>query len=150
MKNHIEILQQQIEPLRQQIVNHKVYSAINTPEDLQIFMEYHVYAVWDFMSLLKALQNNLTCTSIPWFPKGDANTRFLINEIVVGEEADVDAEGNRKSHFEIYIEAMKQSNAHTSGIDKFIEELKKSGSFSLAYDVANSPVAVRNFVDYTF
>ena len=73
-----------IEPLRQQIVNHPVYSAIHDLADLQIFMQYHVFAVWDFMSLLKALQNNLICTSIPWFPKGSADTRFLINEIVAG------------------------------------------------------------------
>ena len=150
MNRHIEHLQEQIRPYREAIVNHRVYSAIKTPEDLQIFMEYHVYAVWDFMSLLKALQNNLTCTSLPWFPKGDANTRFLINEIVVGEEADVDAEGNRKSHFEIYIEAMKQSNANSNGIDKFIEELKKSGNFDNAYDAAQAPIAVKNFIDFTF
>lgn len=79
MNDSIKKIQVAIEPLRQAIVNHKVYSVIKDVEDLKVFMQHHVYAVWDFMSLLKTLQNNLTCTTVPWFPKGDANTRFLIN-----------------------------------------------------------------------
>src|ERR1700756_1207724 len=113
MNAHIEQIKKNIEPLRQQIINHKVYGAIKDLDDLKIFMQHHVYAVWDFMSLLKALQNNLTCTTIPWFPVGDAETRHLINEIVVGEEADVDNDGNRKSHFELYLSAMQQCKANT-------------------------------------
>ncbi|HXB12937.1 MAG TPA: DUF3050 domain-containing protein, partial [Bacteroidia bacterium] len=67
MNAGLEAIKQKTEPLRQQIINHKVYSVINDIEDLKVFMQYHIYAVWDFMSLLKALQNNLTCTSVPWF-----------------------------------------------------------------------------------
>jgi hypothetical protein len=125
MNNHIEKLQQQIEPLRQQIINHKVYSVINDIEDLRVFMQYHVYAVWDFMSLLKSLQNNLTCTSTPWFPKGSAETRYLINEIVLGEESDVDMDGVRTSHFELYIQAMEQCGADVSEIEQFISVLAR-------------------------
>ena len=55
--NRIHLL---LEPLKQQIVNNKLYDSIKTIEDLHLFMEYHVFAVWDFMSLLKALQNNLS------------------------------------------------------------------------------------------
>eukprot|EP01035_Chromulina_nebulosa_P046120 gene46120-62475_t len=99
MNEQIGRIQKAIEPLRQQVINHKVYSVIKDIEGLNIFMQYHIFAVWDFMSLLKVLQNNLTCTNVPWFPKGDAETRHLINEIVVGEESDVDMDGNRKSHF---------------------------------------------------
>src|SRR5258706_11224465 len=93
MNQHLERIKKTTEPLRQQIINHKVYSAINDIDDLKVFMQYHIFAVWDFMSLLKALQNNLTCTSVPWFPKGSADTRHLINEIVVGEESDIDYSG---------------------------------------------------------
>ena len=78
------------------IVHHKLYSAIEDIEDMRIFMQYHVYAVWDFMSLLKSLQKNLTCVNVPWFPTGDADTRYLINEIVTGEELDVDLNGLEK------------------------------------------------------
>lgn len=113
MNPHILKIQKEIEPLRQQIINHKVYSLIEDVEDLKIFMQFHIYAVWDFMSLLKSLQNNLTCTTVPWFPVGDANTRHLINEIVVGEEADIDLNGLRKSHFELYLDAMKHKHRQT-------------------------------------
>jgi DUF3050 family protein len=150
MNTHIEKIKKVIEPLRQQIINHKVYSAIENVNDLKVFMQYHVFAVWDFMSLLKALQNNLTCTTVPWFPKGLADTRFLINEIVVGEESDVDEAGNRKSHFELYLDAMHQCGADTSQIEKFTEVLKGSRDFNSAYTISNTPEEARNFVDFTF
>ena len=95
MNQFIEKIQTNIEPLRQEIINHKVYSLINDTADMKVFMQHHIFAVWDFMSLLKSLQRNLTCVSVPWFPVGSADTRFLINEIVVGEESDVDENGVR-------------------------------------------------------
>jgi hypothetical protein len=150
MNLQIEQLRNRIEPLRQQIINHKVYSVINDIDDLKIFMQYHIYAVWDFMSLLKTLQNNLTCTTIPWFPKGSADTRHLINEIVVGEESDVDLNGDRKSHFELYVDAMKQCGANTGQIEKFTAELKISGDFENAFRISNVPEEAKEFVDFTF
>lgn len=150
MNENLKKLQTSIEPLRQQIINHKVYSVIEDIEDLKLFMQFHVYAVWDFMSLLKALQNNLTCTSVPWFPTGSADSRYLINEIVVGEESDVDSEGNRKSHFELYLDAMNQADADTSQIENFISVLKKSGDFNAAFIASQTPKAAQNFVNFTF
>lgn len=150
MTEHIEKIKKAIEPLRQEIIHHKVYSAIKDIEDLKIFMQYHVYAVWDFMSLLKTLQNNLTCTSVPWFPSGSADTRFLINEIVVGEESDIDMHGNRKSHFELYLDAMKQCGANTAQIEKFIASLKNTGDIKYAFAESETPTAASNFVDFTF
>lgn len=143
-------IRSKIEALRQEIIHHKVYAAIKDIEDLKIFMQYHIYAVWDFMSLLKALQINLTCVSLPWFPKGNAETRYLINEIVAGEESDIDQNGIRKSHFELYVEAMQQCGANTSEIQTFIDVLQKNGDFSQAFDAANTPKAARDFVNYTF
>lgn len=150
MNEHIDKLQKTIEPLRQEIINHKVYSEIKDIDDLRVFMEYHVYAVWDFMSLLKTLQSNLTCTSVPWFPKGSADTRYLINEIVVGEESDVDINGVRKSHFELYLDAMQQFGADTSKIQKFIETLNKTNDFNLAFVSSQTPNEAKDFVDFTF
>lgn len=148
--SHIDELKKSIEPLRQQIINHPVYSVINTTEDLNVFMKYHVFAVWDFMSLLKALQSNLTCTTTPWFPVGDADTRYLINEIVVGEESDVDEQGIRKSHFELYVDAMQQSGANTMPIHSFVNMLKIGQSFAEAYEMNNIPAQVQEFVNCTF
>lgn len=150
MNKAIEKLQQSIEPLRQQIINHKVYGVIKDLNDLNIFMEHHIYAVWDFMSLLKSLQNNLTCTSVPWYPKGSADTRFLINEIVVGEESDVDEAGTRMSHFELYLNAMHQGGANTSGIEKFIATLQNTGSLDDAFDEAGTARTASEFVQFTF
>ncbi len=150
MNNHISKIQERIEPLRQEIINHKVYSLINDVDDLCIFMQYHIFAVWDFMSILKTLQNNLTCTSVPWFPVGSAETRALINEIVAGEESDLDADGNHKSHFELYLDAMQQCGANLVQIEKFLSEIKQSGDFNRAYELSGTPKAAREFVDFTF
>jgi hypothetical protein len=150
MNPYIKNIQTEIEPLRQEIINHKVYGVIKDIKALRIFMQYHVFAVWDFMSLLKALQNNLTCTNVPWFPVGSADTRFLINEIVVGEESDVDQNGNRISHFELYLQAMKEAQANTTIIESFLTHLKQHGQLQAAFESADVPEAARNFVNFTF
>lgn len=150
MNQHIEKIKKSTEALRLQIINHKVYSVINDVDDLKVFMQYHVFAVWDFMSLLKALQNNLTCTSVPWFPKGSADTRYLINEIVLGEEADIDSFGKRKSHFELYLDAMNQCGANTEQIIKFVTNLKANNDLKSAFESSETPQQARNFVDFTF
>lgn len=150
MHPNIIKIQKEIAPLRQEIINHKVYSVINELEDLRIFMEHHIFAVWDFMSLLKALQINLTCTSLPWFPVGDPVTRQLINEIVAGEESDVDANGEIKSHFELYLDAMEQCSANTKPIQIFLAELKNGKSFNEAFEIAKAPATARDFVNATF
>jgi pyrroloquinoline quinone (PQQ) biosynthesis protein C len=139
-----------IEPLRQEIINHKVYSAISSLDELKIFMQYHVYAVWDFMSLLKSLQNQLTCVAVPWFPNGDPNSRYLINEIVVGEESDVDSEGNRTSHFELYLKAMEQTGCDTASMNNFIDTLKTTGNFEEAFAAGHTPFMAQKFVNFTF
>lgn len=150
MHPNIKKIQENIEPLRQQIINHKVYAEINELEDLRIFMEHHIFAVWDFMSLLKSLQKNLTCTTLPWFPVGDAVTRQLINEIVAGEESDIDAHGNIKSHFELYLEAMEQCGANVKPINNFLISLQKGRSFEMAFELAQVPAVAQAFVNSTF
>jgi hypothetical protein len=150
MNAQIEKLQQAIEPLRQQIINHQVYDLITSIDDLGVFMNHHIYAVWDFMSLLKALQQNLTCTGVPWFPVGSANARYLINEIVTGEESDVDGNGDRKSHYEMYLEAMQQCDADAAGFLNFISALKNTGDLQAAFNFAETPGTAGAFVEHTF
>lgn len=150
MNPRIQTLQKHIEPIRQTILHHPSYSSIKSLDDLQVFMQHHVYAVWDFMSLLKTLQNQLTCTQVPWYPVGDANTRYLINEIVIGEESDVDQTGVRMSHFELYLNAMQQCGADTKGIHQFIHTLQNSRDLEKAFIAADTPEAARQFVRFTF
>ncbi|MGV3547297.1 MAG: DUF3050 domain-containing protein [Pedobacter sp.] len=150
MNSQIEKINLATADLKAHIVNHKVYTQISDLPALRIFMEHHIYAVWDFMSLLKALQISLTCTTLPWFPVGNAKTRQLINEIVAGEESDLDEKGNIKSHFELYVDAMEQVGANTQPIKKFISALQSGASFQNAYEVANVPLAAQQFMDNTF
>jgi len=150
MNSNINNINLQIATLRNQVVNHRVYKQINGLSELRLFMEYHIYAVWDFMSLLKALQINLTCTTLPWFPVGNAKTRQLINEIVAGEESDLDKRGDIKSHFELYLDAMEQVGANTQPIRNFIFALQEGKNFAEAYQIANVPLAAQQFIDSTF
>ena len=114
-------------------------------------MSQHVYAVWDFMSLLKALQKEITCVDVPWVPRGDATARRLINEIVVGEESDEGLGGQGyTSHFELYLAAMQQCGANTATIEGFIERLKSGESVPSALARAHVPTAARFFVGETW
>lgn len=137
-----------IAPVREAIIQHSLYREMQRMDDLRLFMQYHVYAVWDFMSLLKSLQRHLTCTDIPWVPAGNAATRFLINEIVTGEESDVDPEGNRVSHFELYLQAMEQAGADTSGIKECLQQLQQGQPLDTVFSFL--PPAAADFVKYTF
>jgi len=146
----IERIRQTLAPLQKQIVEHELYATIDTIEAIRIFMQYHVVAVWDFMSLLKSLQRNLTCVTTPWIPIGSANTRFLINEIVTGEESDVDQEGKRISHFELYLTAMQQAGANSNPILKLVQELKSGTPVSDAIAASELPTAAKLFAKHTF
>ena len=146
MNTRIEKLKKTIEPLRQEIINHKVYSAIKDIEDLKVFMQYHVYAVWDFMSLLKALQIELTCVSIPWVPRKKGKLTQFINEIALAEESDVDLSGESKSHFEMYLDAMGRMGSDTRKIEIFMSKITQNMTVSDALDFAEVPDAVKNFV----
>ena len=120
-------LRERIAPLRAEIIQHPAFQSMKSLEDLQRFMEMHAYAVWDFMSLLKSLQRKLTCIEVPWQPVGEASIRFLINEIVTGEESDIDPEGDYISHFELYMRAMKRAGAETGLMERFLHRTSEQG-----------------------
>ena len=106
MNSNLSKINNELSELRKQLVEHPLYAQVKSVEDFQAFMEQHIFAVWDFMSLLKALQSGLTCVEIPWRPIGSPRTRRFINEIVLGEESDIDSNGEIASHFELYLDAM--------------------------------------------
>lgn len=146
----INTLLDRIGPIRKQIVEHPLYESLSDLNDLRRFSEVHVFAVWDFMSLLKSLQRELTCVTIPWTPVGSANTRYLINEIVTGEESDVDPKGNRISHFELYLRAMKEMGSDTGMIESVIQACKSGDSIQAALQQADLPPGILNFCRFTF
>ena len=150
MNQHLSKLKQDIEPLRQQLINHALYQNIGTLTQLQLFMEQHIFAVWDFMSLLKSLQQKLTCVDVPWLPLGKPDTRYLINEIVLGEECDVDQAGNRCSHFELYLKAMQQAGCNTDAIDELLKLLQGGQTLNRALAQVSIPDGALSFITHTF
>lgn len=151
MRPEIEKIQTALDPIRKQIVNHEAYKAIHDLEDLKLFMEHHIYAVWDFMSLLKSLQNLLTCTQVPWVPQGNPQARYLINEIVCGEESDIAyGKPGHLSHFELYVEAMEQIGASTVGIEQVLAALGRGVHIQDVLQMEVIPVHARDFLNFTF
>lgn len=132
------------------LLQHPLYHKIRTVQHLRTFMEGHCYAVWDFMSLLKALQQRLTCTTIPWYASEFPNTRYLINEIVLAEESDEYFDGGRLSHFEMYLDAMTTLGADTTELTTFLSQAKSSPEIFTAIDQSSLPEKIKDFLNFTF
>jgi len=146
----IETIENEISALREELQKHELYENLKSIADIQIFMEYHVYAVWDFMSLLKALQLQLTNVQVPWVPSKNPSLSRFINEIVHGEESDINELGEPKSHFEMYLEAMTQIGADTQEITYFIEKIRSGQSVFQALNESEIPEKVTDFVKFSF
>lgn len=146
----IDQLRSAIEPLRQTLLHHPIYQDLGALPALRIFMERHVFAVWDFMSLLKALQRRLTCTNSPWLPGAVPLGCRLVNEIVLGEESDQDAAGGFASHFDLYHRSMRGCGASTEAIDRLLMILRQGVPISQALPQAELDLSVREFVSHTF
>ncbi len=144
--DRIASIETRIAPLRARLNAHPLYASIRNPEHLRLFMQSHVFAVWDFMSLLKTLQSQLTCTTVPWSPTPFPASRRFINEIVLGEESDL-FEGRPISHFELYLEAMQQAHADTAPIRALLFSVTHGSFVPSAFE---APTAARAFVASTF
>ena len=129
--------------------NHPVFSMVTDIRRLQKFMEWHVFAVWDFMSLVKRLQWDLTCETVPWLPPSNNRAAGLINEIVLGEETDEAPGGTYASHFELYISAMIEIGASTKQINLFIDHLRSGTETDAALKLVSAPTDVVRFVRET-
>lgn len=128
-----------------------MYSAVATLDDLRVFMEHHVWAVWDFMNLVKAIQQRYTSTVIPWTPRGDATVRRFINEIVLEEESDEHPVGDGFcSHFELYVRSMDEVDARSEQVSRFVTHLGQGVHFEDALAVSGCPPVVANFLSTTW
>ncbi|MCF7221332.1 DUF3050 domain-containing protein [Marilutibacter chinensis] len=140
------IVTPQIARLRRGLECHGVFDELRSIEALRAFMQVHVFAVWDFMSLVKRLQQDLTCVRLPWMPPSDPASARLINDIVLAEESDVDAEGRPASHLDLYLAAMRDVGASTESFSRFLQALERGVASEQALIDADAPVFVRNFV----
>lgn len=127
---------------------HELFQNITDKKSLQIFMESHVFAVWDFMCLLKHLQNILTCMSTWWSPRWKAESRRFINEICMGEESDQLPDGRILSHYEMYLDAMKEVGARWEQCSSFVKS--KPNNTAVVLKSFQVPLAARQFVATTF
>lgn len=147
---NIQHINNSIESQKSVLLQHSLYNKVKTIEDLHTFLESHVYAVWDFMSLLKALQSQLTCTTTPWFATKNPETRYLINEIVLAEETDLTLDGKRQSHYEMYVEAMEACGADTNKIKIFLSEIQSLQNIFVAIKKSDLHPSIKAFLDFTF
>lgn len=146
----LQYIENEIIELRTQLQNHKLYENLKTIIDIKTFMENHVFSVWDFMSLLKSLQISLTSVQIPWTPSKKPKLSRFINEIVFGEESDINEIGEPKSHFEMYLDAMSQLSANTNEINDFIKLIASGNSVQYSLSEINIDSKVADFVKYSF
>ena len=135
--------------LRAALLDHPIYAQVVSVADLRRFMEDHVFAVWDFMSLLKRLQQDMTCIRVPWFPADNAKAARLINDIVIGEETDVDPDGSYLSHLALYLRAMADIGASTRQFEKFRSLVLVGISVEAALARIGAPPHVQTFVAQT-
>ena len=139
--------------LSEKLEKHPLFSRIDSLDDLRFFMWHHVYAVWDFMSLLKKLQQTYAPHGSPWVPSTE-NGRLVrfINEIVMEEESDLSfgsESENYSSHFEIYLESMKEVQCPVDEVLGFIEKVRKHG-LEDGLNTEDLPCPSRKFMGHTF
>jgi hypothetical protein len=139
----------QLGRLRVALLDHPIYDRVASVTDLKLFMEDHVFAVWDFMSLLKRLQQDMTCVTVPWFPANNAKAARLINDIVIGEETDVDPDGSYVSHLDLYRRAMAEIGAGTLQFDRFCSLVQIGVPVEVALTRISAPTHVQAFVAHT-
>jgi len=144
-----QAIEHRLSPLRRKLAEHSVYESIESVSDLKLFMESHVFAVWDFMSLLKSLQQKITCVDVPWAPSPYRSARRFLNEIVLCEESDL-ARGETVSHFELYLRAMRECNADTRPIENVLHAIRNGASVTQALAAGEVPPGAREFCHETF
>jgi Protein of unknown function (DUF3050) len=138
-----------VDPARRAVISHPMYPRLDTLSTVLTFMEHHVFAVWDFMSLLKSLQRSLTCVQVPWIPTGPTASRRLINDIVLVEESDELGNGYT-SHFELYLNGMTQAGADRTPIDTFITLIRDGQPVRTALKDAHAPAPAADFTNMTW
>lgn len=138
-----------LEQARARLRTHRLYDVIRSPAALRTFVEHHVVCVLDFMSLLKSLQRDLTCVTVPWVPTPDPESAQLIHRIVLDEESDTRSDGRVMSHFAWYLEAMDEVGADSEPARELVGFLSRGTPLMDALQVSALPPAARAFGEAT-
>ncbi len=144
-----ETLRNKIAPLHDALLKHPIYAEVDSLSRLREFMQIHVFAVWDFMSLVKRLQHELTSNSLPWMPPLRSRIARFANEVVLGEESDLGPDGKPVSHFELYMQAMDEIGADTTLIKSFMSQIDLGAQWEDVLEEMNVPPGVVDFVNET-
>ena len=144
-----------VKRLRKELATHPIYAAVQNMDDLTIFMQHHVYSVWDFMSLVKYLQHQIAPATTPWLPHGDSQVQRFINDIVLEEESDEglpleDGTPTYTSHFNLYAMAMEEVNTGSSELIRTFIDKVASDSLETALETVKVPSAAKAFMETTF
>lgn len=145
-RSRFAALRAELEPDLASLLAHPIYASVCGLAELRRFMEAHAFAVWDFMTLLKALQRRLTCTALPWTMPAHRRAARFINEIVLAEESDEVAPGHFVSHFELYLDAMAEVGAERSALRAVHAAVARGESVELALASAQVAPCVQRFV----
>ena len=144
-----ETLRKKIAPLHDALLNHPIYAEVDSLSRLREFMQIHVFAVWDFMSLVKRLQRELTSSSLPWMPPVSSRIARFANEVVLGEESDLGPDGKPISHFELYLQAMDEIGADTTLVKGFMSQIDLGAGYADVFEEMSVPLGVPEFVNET-
>jgi len=145
----LDDLRRTIAPVRETLLTHPLYRAVNTLPRLRVFMSDHVFAVWDFMCLAKRLQRDLTCWDELWTPPQRPALARFINGLILGEESDVDLDGYACSHFELYVEGMREIGAPTEPAGDFVGLVRAGRDARSSLVAVGASDAVQQFVGHT-
>lgn len=129
-----------------ELKTHSIFGCVRSRKDLRYLMSWHVFAVWDFMSLVKRLQYEFTTVTLPWTPPARPFAARLLNDIVMAEESDTTPEGLYASHFDLYLSAMREVGADTSQIEYFVDLVRSNIAVDVALRMVKAPEPVQKFV----
>src|SRR5271163_3388882 len=146
---YFEGLRKSVAPLRETLLKHPICARVDSLDRLRQFMGIHVFAVWDFMSLVKRLQSEVTVQYLPWMPPARPQVARFANEVVLGEESELGPDGKPASHFELYLSAMDEIGAETAGIRAFIATIDQGASWEAALRELHAPAGISDFVNET-
>jgi len=143
----------ELAPQRQRLDNRPVYAALHSLADLRCFMAHLVYAVRNFMPVVKYPQNAVAPTRYSWAPRHHPAARDCINQWMLEEKSDIgppDADGNAVygRRFELCCGAIRKIGADPAPTLKFVEIAAACG-MPRAFASGLAPLPPRRFMGHT-